>query len=41
MKNEELQNINIDLSILTRKNHNEIIIISMYVNDFLIENKIM
>jgi len=33
--------MNTNLSILIRKNHNEVIIISVYVNDFLITNKIM
>jgi len=41
MKNKEFQNININLDILIRKNHNEVIIIDVYVNDFLIANKIM
>jgi len=41
MKNEEFQNINIDQNILIKKNHNKIIIISVYVNDLLITNKIM
>jgi len=41
MKNKEFQSINADLSILIRKNHNEIIIINVYVNDFLIANKTM
>jgi len=41
MKNKEFQNMNIDLNILIKKNHNKIIIISVYVNDLLIINKIM
>jgi len=41
MKNKEFQSMNTNLSILIRKNHNEVIIISVYVNDFLITNKIM
>jgi len=41
MYNEEFQNMNIDLSILVRKNHELIIIVSVYVNDFLIVNKTM
>ena len=41
MKNEEFQSINVDLNILIRKNDNEVIIISVYVNDFLIANKII
>jgi len=41
MKNEEFQSMNIDLNILIRKNYNKIIIINMYVNNFLIANKII
>jgi len=41
MKNEEFQSININLNILIRKNYNRVIIISVYVNDFLIANKTM
>ena len=41
MYNEEFQNMNINLSILVRKNHELIIIVSVYVNDFLIVNKTM
>jgi len=41
MKNEEFQSMNTDLSILIRKNHNEIVIISVYVNDLLIANQTM
>jgi len=41
MKNEEFQSINVDLNILIKKNHNEVIIINVYVNDFLIANKTM
>jgi len=33
--------MNTDLSILIKKNHNEVIIINVYVNDFLITNKII
>ena len=33
--------MNVDLNILIRKNNNEVIIIGVYVNDFLIANKIM
>jgi len=41
MKNEEFLNMNIDLNILIKKNHNEVIIINVYINDFLIANKTM
>jgi len=41
MKNKEFQSMNTDLNILIKKNHNEVIIINVYVNDFLIANKIM
>jgi len=41
MKNEEFQNMNVDLSILIKKNHNVIIIISVYINNLLIANKTM
>ncbi len=41
MKNKEFQSMNTDLNILIRKNNNEVIIISVYVNVFLITNKIM
>jgi len=41
MKNKEFQSMNTDSSILIKKNHNEVIIINVYVNDFLIANKIM
>jgi hypothetical protein len=41
MINEKFQSMNTDLSILIKKNHNEVIIISVYVNDLLIANKIM
>jgi len=41
MKNKKFQSININLSILIRKNHNRVIIINVYVNDFLIANKTM
>jgi len=41
MKNKEFKSINADLSILIKKNHNEVIIISVYVNNFLIASKIM
>jgi len=33
--------MNVDLNILIKKNYNKIIIISVYVNDLLITNKIM
>jgi len=33
--------MNINLSILIKKNHNIVIIISIYVNDLLIANKTM
>jgi len=39
--NKEFQSMNINLNILIRKNHNEIIIFNIYVNDFLITNKTM
>jgi len=41
MKNKEFQNMNTDSSIQIMKNHNKIIIISVYVNNLLITNKIM
>jgi len=41
MKNKEFQSMNADSSILIKKNHNEVIIINVYVNDLLIANKIM
>ena len=41
MKNKEFQSINADLNILIKENDNEVIIISVYVNDFLIANKII
>jgi len=41
MKNKKFQSMNVDLSILIKKNHNEIIIINVYVNDLLIASKIM
>ena len=41
MKNKEFQSMNTDSSILIKKNHNEVIIISVYVNNFLIASKIM
>ena len=39
MKNKKFQNININLSILIRKNYNIVIIINVYINNFLIASK--
>ena len=41
MKNEKFQSINADFSILIKKKHNAVIIISVYVNDLLIISKAM
>ncbi len=41
IKNEKFWSINTDLSILISKNHNAVIIISVFVNDLLIASKTM